>query len=212
MMPWRSRVAIAADQLGKTSEAQRLAAEELALARRWGTGRAVGYALTAVGRVNRDTEVLAEAAGLLEQSADQNAFAEASFYLGIAYHRARQSGEARAELTTAHRLATDGGATRLIKQAKHLIDRIDSRRSARHGTKANILTVQEWQIAERAAIGASNREIADELFVTVRTVEHYLTAVYRKLGINGRRNLGKPSAERHPRGPAGGGRTHPRPP
>ena len=52
------------------------------------------------------------------------------------------------------------------------------------------LTQREREIAELAAGGSSNREIAERLFVSVRTVENHLQHVYDKLGISGRRELG----------------------
>jgi DNA-binding NarL/FixJ family response regulator len=51
------------------------------------------------------------------------------------------------------------------------------------------LTRSELQVARLAAEGRSNLEIAEELFVTQRTVETHLTSVYRKLGLTGRRGL-----------------------
>jgi DNA-binding CsgD family transcriptional regulator len=61
------------------------------------------------------------------------------------------------------------------------------RRAAERGLAA--LTPSERRIAARAAAGASNPEIAQELFVTVKTVEMHLSNAYRKLGIVGRREL-----------------------
>jgi DNA-binding NarL/FixJ family response regulator len=51
------------------------------------------------------------------------------------------------------------------------------------------LTAQERRVAELAAAGATNKEIAEALFLIQRTVETHLTSVYRKLGIKGRRTL-----------------------
>jgi DNA-binding CsgD family transcriptional regulator len=51
------------------------------------------------------------------------------------------------------------------------------------------LTPGERRVADLAAGGASNREIAQALFLTTRTVEMHLTATYRKLGIRGRDEL-----------------------
>jgi DNA-binding NarL/FixJ family response regulator len=53
------------------------------------------------------------------------------------------------------------------------------------------LTQAERQVAERAAAGRSNREIADELVVSVRTVESQLSAAYGKLGVRGRAALAR---------------------
>ncbi len=51
------------------------------------------------------------------------------------------------------------------------------------------LTPTEQAIAQRAAAGASNREIADALYYSVKSVEAYLTRIYRRLGIEGREGL-----------------------
>jgi DNA-binding CsgD family transcriptional regulator len=51
------------------------------------------------------------------------------------------------------------------------------------------LTPSERRVAEIAADGASNREIAQALFVTTKTVEVHLTSAYRKLGVRGRAEL-----------------------
>ena len=51
------------------------------------------------------------------------------------------------------------------------------------------LTTRERQVAELAADGAKSREIADQLFLSPRTVENHLQRVYAKLGVNGRVEL-----------------------
>jgi DNA-binding NarL/FixJ family response regulator len=63
------------------------------------------------------------------------------------------------------------------------------RRAARYGLDA--LTASELRVARLAAAGASNRDIAQTLFVTVRTVEVHLTSTYRKLGISARDQLAR---------------------
>jgi DNA-binding NarL/FixJ family response regulator len=52
------------------------------------------------------------------------------------------------------------------------------------------LTMSERRVASRAAAGLSNREIARELFVTLKTVEFHLARTFRKLGVASRRELG----------------------
>ncbi len=61
------------------------------------------------------------------------------------------------------------------------------RRRALRGIEA--LTPSEARVAELAASGRSNREIAQDLFVTLATVETHLTRVYRKVGVDGRERL-----------------------
>jgi DNA-binding CsgD family transcriptional regulator len=51
------------------------------------------------------------------------------------------------------------------------------------------LTTNERRIAALAAAGRSNREIAQALYVSHKTVEKHLTAAYRKLGVGGREHL-----------------------
>jgi DNA-binding CsgD family transcriptional regulator len=55
---------------------------------------------------------------------------------------------------------------------------------------ASLLTASERRIADLAVAGASNAEIAQSLFVTVKTVEFHLTNIYRKLRITKRAQLG----------------------
>jgi DNA-binding CsgD family transcriptional regulator len=74
-------------------------------------------------------------------------------------------------------------------------------RARRDGAGAD-LSAQELQVALCAARGLSNREIAAELFVSVKTVEKHLTAAYDKLGLRSRAQLARLFAER---GAAGGG-------
>jgi len=57
-------------------------------------------------------------------------------------------------------------------------------------TGVETLTASERRVAQMAAQGLSNKEIAQTLFVTVKTVELHLSNVYRKLRIGSRRELG----------------------
>jgi DNA-binding CsgD family transcriptional regulator len=61
------------------------------------------------------------------------------------------------------------------------------RRSALSGLES--LTPSERRVAELVASGLSNQEVAETLFVTLRTVETHLTHAYGKLGITSRAEL-----------------------
>ena len=56
-------------------------------------------------------------------------------------------------------------------------------------TGADALTPSERRVAEIAAAGGTNREIAQTLFVTEKTVETHLGRAFRKLDISSRRQL-----------------------
>ena len=58
------------------------------------------------------------------------------------------------------------------------------------GSAGDVLTEVERRVAKLAVAGRTNREIADTLFMSVRTVEGHLSHIYRKLGIRGRTELG----------------------
>jgi DNA-binding CsgD family transcriptional regulator len=65
----------------------------------------------------------------------------------------------------------------------------DGRPRRERSTGPESLTASELRVARMAADGLSNREIAQRLFVTRRTVEVHLTSTYRKLGIESRDEL-----------------------
>ncbi|MFZ2178944.1 MAG: LuxR family transcriptional regulator, partial [Rhodococcus sp. (in: high G+C Gram-positive bacteria)] len=60
---------------------------------------------------------------------------------------------------------------------------------ARSGSVADALTAQEWEVARLAANGGTNREIASQLFLSVKTIEMHLGRVYRKVGVRSRTQL-----------------------
>jgi DNA-binding CsgD family transcriptional regulator/tetratricopeptide (TPR) repeat protein len=191
-MGWRSQAALALMQLGRPEEAAPLAREELELARAWGAPRALGAALRAAGLVEGGSEGLALLQGAVELLADSPAKleqAKARTELGAALRRANQRAKAREQLRRAVELATICGATPLAARAESelLATGARPRRIALSGLES--LTPSERRVAELAAEGPTNREIAQALFVTPKTVEVHLSSVYRKLGISSRSQL-----------------------
>jgi DNA-binding CsgD family transcriptional regulator len=189
---WRSPAALALLQLGEREEASRLTSEELELARTWGAPRALGAALRVAGLVEGGTRGLAlleDAVQVLGHSPAKLEHAKARMELGAALRRANRRADAREQLRHALELATICGAAALAARAEHelLATGARPRRIALSGVES--LTPSERRVAEMAAEGPTNREIAQALFVTQRTVEVHLTSIYRKLAINSRSQL-----------------------
>jgi DNA-binding CsgD family transcriptional regulator len=189
---WRSPAALALLRLGEQDEARRLAAEELGLARTWGAPRAIGVALRAAGLVEggeAGLSLLEEAVQVMTESPAKLEHAKARTELGAALRRANHRSRAREQLRQAVELATICGAASLAARAESelLATGARPRRIALSGVAS--LTPSERRVAEMAARGPTNREIAQALFVTQRTVEVHLTSVYRKLAISSRSQL-----------------------
>jgi len=111
--------------------------------------------------------------------------------LGAALRRANRRAEARDELTTGLELAEVCGAHGLAQHARTELLAAGGRSSEPEGTGLEQLTASERRVAELAAEGRSNPEIAQTLFVTRKTVETHLGRVYRKLDISGRADLAR---------------------
>ena len=103
---------------------------------------------------------------------------------GQAHRRAGQRRAARTDLDDAGRVFADLGAQAWLARATREMSRIGGRSATGLG-----LTTSERRVAERAAAGRSNREIAAELIVSTRTVESQLSSVFRKLDVRSRSQL-----------------------
>jgi DNA-binding CsgD family transcriptional regulator len=188
MFAWRSEAALAL--LATDPErARALADEELELARATGGPRTLGMALNVAGLARGGDEGLAllrEAVDTLRGGPARLASARALVDLGAALRRAGSRTEARPLLSEGLDLASSCGAIPVADRAREELVAAGARprRERLHGVEA--LTSSETRVARLAAQGQSNREIAQALFVTLRTVETHLTHVYRKLDIESR--------------------------
>jgi DNA-binding CsgD family transcriptional regulator/tetratricopeptide (TPR) repeat protein len=191
-MAWRSQAGLTLLRLGEQGEARRLVAEELEFARTWGAPRALGAALRAVGLVEggkRGLALLEEAVQVLRESPAKLEHAKARTELGAAFRRANRRSEAREHLRHALELATICGAVPLVQRAETELLATGARPRRIHLRGIDSLTPSERRVAQMAAEGPTNREIAQALFVTPKTVEVHLSSVYRKLGIRSRSQL-----------------------
>jgi DNA-binding CsgD family transcriptional regulator len=191
--PWRGQAALALIALDRRREAARLAAEEVELAERSGSEWAEGLALHAAGMVAGG----AEGSTLLERAADRlrsvDAVAEHARVLIDLGSMAEAAGASREQAVDWLRrgldLADRCNAKLLTQRAHASLSDYGVRPRRRRLSGAEALTPMERRVAERAASGMSNREIAQSFFLSLRTVESHLTSAYRKLQIESRANL-----------------------
>jgi DNA-binding CsgD family transcriptional regulator len=201
MTNWAPAAAHALARLGRWDEAHALASRELAEARTFGAPRRLGIALSLCGGLDRGEPGLVwlrEAVSLLESSPAKLECARALLNLGIGLRERGRREQAREPLWRAVELGGVCGADELVEQAH--VELIASgarpRRTALSGPAA--LTPAELRAAKMAADGLTNRQIAQGLFVSTKTIESQLSQAYAKLGIRGRADVAEALAVRTP--------------
>lgn len=195
MMPWRAltaRLLATRDAGDDRARARTLADEELELARRFGARGTIAIAEHAVAWAGEPELRIERLRGAVATHADGERACEqieTLIDLGRELHAAGYPHDARDPLREALHLSHERGAGGLAERARSALVAAGGRprRPAMRGTAA--LTPSELRVARIAVDGASNREIAEQLFVTVKTVEWHLHGAYRKLGVAGRREL-----------------------
>jgi DNA-binding CsgD family transcriptional regulator len=191
-VPWRHPAALAAHALGRRGRARELAREQLDRARWSGTARAVGLALrtqAAVGDGELRIAALTEASEVLAHSPSALQRAHVLVELGAAQRRAGQRTAAVTPLREGLELADRMGASRLVATARHELRALGLRPRRPAVSGPGSLTPTERRVAELAASGLTNRQLAEALFVTVKTVETHLARAYQKLGTRSRAEL-----------------------
>ena len=108
---------------------------------------------------------------------------------GAALVRTGRDAEARDVLYRATDLASEMGMDRVRRRAQEWLAQAGGRPRRHRLRGPDSLTGSQREVASLAAEGLTNREIAERLFVTIKTVETHLMAVYRKLGIRSRDEL-----------------------
>jgi DNA-binding CsgD family transcriptional regulator len=190
--PWRSVAGTWLVAHGDVERGSQLVSEELALATGFGAPSAIGIALTAASSIadGADSVATAErAVRTLERSPARGALAEAHACHGRALACAGAHVEAREPLRLALDLAHRLGALALAERTRAELVAAGARPRRPALTGPAALTPSEERVARLAATGRSSSAIADELVVSVRTVDMHLSRTYRKLGIDGREEL-----------------------
>jgi DNA-binding CsgD family transcriptional regulator len=190
---WRSSLALALPR-EEREEARELATKELALARSTGLNRPTGIALRTLGLLSDSAEgvdLLGESVTLLQDSPARLELARSLVELGGMLRRANRRTEARERLVDGLRLAHECGAQRLSERADQELKAWGGRRPRLLVAGPDALTASELRVATLASAGATNTDIAGELYVSVKTVETHLSRAYGKLGLAGPGSRGR---------------------
>ncbi|MDQ2622483.1 MAG: AAA family ATPase [Actinomycetota bacterium] len=186
---WRALLARTLARSGYSEEAERLATEHLAWAEGWGRPAALGVARRAwalAGPADARAERMAVAVDDLSRSSLRTEEARARVDLGIAILRGGSRKAARKELEAGLELALACDARPVAEAAA---TELEIAGASPKRLRFDELTAAERRVAMLATGGRTNREIADELFVTPKTVENHLTRIYAKLGVSSRGDL-----------------------
>jgi DNA-binding CsgD family transcriptional regulator len=192
LVEWVATAVTALARLGRTEQAAALAQRELEAAIAFGAPRRTAIALSAWGGIDDSAEGLArlrEAVELLANSPARLARAQVLVNLGVGLRRRGEALAAREPLAAGLDLARQCGAVALAETARAELVATGARprRTSLRGPGA--LTPAELRTAEMAASGMTNREVAQALFVSTKTVETQLSQAYSKLGIGSRAEL-----------------------
>jgi DNA-binding NarL/FixJ family response regulator len=177
--------------LDRRPAARALAEEELWLSRETESAWAEVIALQALAAAAPESsgELLEEAVEIAGQRGLALEHARSLLALG-AWHR--RSGKRAVAIDLLRRALDQSGrceALALEQRARAELSAAGLRPRRRQLTGADALTPAEARVAQLAADGASNRAIAQSLFLSLRTVETHLTRTYQKLGIESRAQL-----------------------
>jgi DNA-binding CsgD family transcriptional regulator len=189
---WKAHAAPALAALGDEQLAARLAREQLAAARRVGVPGALGMSLrTAAVAIGGDDRLalLREAVSVLERSSARLELAHALADLSVELRRSGLRREGRDVARRAVKLAGSCGAIALAQTAMAELHAGPGRRARIELTGPDALTAAEWRVCRQAVAGQTNRELAQALFVTEKTIERHLSSAYAKLGIRSRVQL-----------------------
>jgi DNA-binding CsgD family transcriptional regulator len=195
LVPWRAGAALAAVRLGRRPEAAALAAEQLELVRPTGSPYAVAHALRTLATTDIGSDrilLLREARATLADVTARRLAAQIDTDLAGLLVLTGDKAAAREALGLLRRVEEYAGNEELWPlqgRVRRLLERLGEAPRRIRGEAFAVLTLSERRVARLAATGRTNRDIADELVVTVKAVEWHLSNVYRKLGIRSRRGL-----------------------
>ncbi len=192
LVDWMPSATLGLVRLGRREQARAVANREVAAANAFGAPRRRGLAMLARGLVDDGDGGLASlrhAVEMLGQSGAELEHARALVALGAGLRERGQGKLARGPLAEGQDLAWRLGAETVAAWARTELLATGARPRRKLLSGIDALTPAELRTARIAADGLSNREIAQVLFVSTKTVEAQLSQVYTKLGIHGRGHL-----------------------
>jgi DNA-binding CsgD family transcriptional regulator len=192
VLPWRGQLALALARTGNPARGRELAHVEADLAAQQNTPAALGRALHAVALVDapdRRVQTLRRAVELLEPTPARLDTARAMIDLGAALRRANRRVESRDPLRRGIDLAQRCGAHALVSHGTLELRATGARPRRTLIAGRDSLTPTQRRVAALAGSGMTTREMARVLFVTQKTIETHLRAIYGKLGVHDRRSL-----------------------
>jgi DNA-binding CsgD family transcriptional regulator len=190
--PWAGLKSICLWNLDRREEALQLTLDTLEIAREWGAASALAPGLRVAGTMKGDDGLpeLRESLAVVETSPNRHQHARSLVALGQALLRRGELDEARALLGRAVELGEASGSRPVVAAARAELSRSGVQPALGTPTGAASLTPTERRIAELAAQGAGERDIAEALYATPNEVGRHLAAALRKLGVAGREELG----------------------
>ncbi|NKE62625.1 AAA family ATPase [Lentzea sp. PSKA42] len=154
-----------------------------------GTEWGLGVAASARAQVSGDEDDHRQAVEHLAATTAKPYLARAHLLYGEWLRRAGRRVDAREQLRTAHELLSCMGMQAFAARAAQELQATGEVARSRSAQVADDLTAQEQHIARLVATGATSKEVAARLFLSPRTVDAHLRNIYRKMGINSRRQL-----------------------
>jgi DNA-binding CsgD family transcriptional regulator len=154
-----------------------------------GTPSGLGIAAYARGLVTGAEDDYREAIDRLAETPMLPYRARAHLLYGEWLRRQGRRQDCRLHLRTAHELLSGAGLEAFARRAADELRATGETARSRTGHARDQLTMQELHIARLVVTGATSKEVAARLFISARTVETHLRNIYRKLGINSRRQL-----------------------
>jgi DNA-binding CsgD family transcriptional regulator len=190
--PWRPGLVKSLLAIGRAGEAREVAAENAEVTERAGGGRGIGVARRVSGTTEEGDaaiDLLRESVEILTPTRARLQLAESLVELGAALRRANHRKEAREPLSEGLEIAHACGARSLEARARTELAAAGARPRNVVRSGVDSLTPSEMRVATLASEGLTNRQIAQSLTVTPKTVETHLRHVFQKLDLTKRTEL-----------------------